>query len=104
MQLLDTITAQVLSTRVGQSVETPAQMGPLVCVGRSYPAGTTYDMVEDGSAEVLSAKFSADGRTWTGEWHSGPEADAVYVERWGADGSGFHGWVDSVSRRIVQAG
>jgi hypothetical protein len=40
-------------------------------------------------------------------WHSGPEApNPVYVERMnGATGQVlFHGWIDPVSRRLVQSG
>lgn len=42
----------------------------------------------------------------TNEWHTGDEhGDSVYVERW--DGPGrrtFHGYVDPVSRKLVQTG
>lgn len=55
---------------------------------------------------MLEAVFlTSDGRGYVEAWHQGPEADgAVFVERWTAAGRAFHGWVDPVSRRIVQAG
>ena len=52
-------------------------------------------------AVARSVRLSADGRSWIPVLHDGPEADPVYVEEHCADGA-FHGWVDSVSRRIVQ--
>jgi hypothetical protein len=63
--------------------------------------------VLDGSAAVTSISASADGRGFnSGAWHEGAEAEAVYVEK--IDGMTgavtFHGWVDGVSRQLVQAG
>lgn len=49
--------------------------------------------------------MTSDGRRYDrGEWHSGPEAESVYVERWNRDGRIFHGWIDRRTRRLVQAG
>ena len=49
--------------------------------------------------------LSSDGRRWIDGWHTGPEsAEAVYVESHIRGGASFHGWVDAVSRRVVQAG
>ncbi len=39
--------------------------------------------------------------------HTGPEPRPegwVIVEHWTADGQVFHGWIDSVSRRLLQVG
>lgn len=53
------------------------------------------------------AHLSEDGGIFsTSVWHDGPTADTVYVERWDV-GNGvreFHGYVDSVSRKLVQTG
>lgn len=49
--------------------------------------------------------LTTDGRDYRrGGWHQGPEAGWVYVERWDADGLAFHGFIDSGSRRLLQAG
>lgn len=45
-----------------------------------------------------------DGRGMIAAWHEGESAEAIYYERWSADGSGAHGWIDAESRRITQAG
>lgn len=48
---------------------------------------------------------TADGRSYIAEWHRGAESgDAVYVERVEHGAVVFHGWIDPISRRIVQAG
>lgn len=77
----------------------------LVVVGTSYPIGTTTDEV---LRRVVTPEFvmaSADGRHWVDGWHTGAESgDVVYVERHTIGGCVFHGYVDSVSRRIVQTG
>lgn len=73
--------------------------------------------VEDvlaGRAQPLVADLSEDGRgADTSRWHEGPQRARpwdrdVYVERWelrdGVEVLAFHGWVDAVTRRLVQAG
>jgi hypothetical protein len=78
----------------------------LVVVGASYQPGTTLEQLDAGTAVADAVMLSADGRHWLEAWHEGADSgDAVYVERRVHDGGlGFHGWVDRVSRRIVQAG
>jgi hypothetical protein len=53
------------------------------------------------------AHLSQDGGFFsTSVWHEGPEAETVYVERWNVETGQreFHGYVDSVSRKLVQTG
>ena len=91
------------SLSLRSSVDTPN--GRMVVVGTSYPVGTDTDAVLAGTATPDSVMLSSDGRHWVAEWHAGPEsADAAYVERYSARGREFHGFVDAVSRRIVQTG
>lgn len=79
------------------------EAAPLTVVGGSYGKVPTADVLA-GIAPLIEVRLSADGRHWASNWHSGPTADGVYVERWTAEGRVFHGYVDSVSRRIVQSG
>jgi hypothetical protein len=47
------------------------------------------------------------GQRWvvTSRWHEGePSDETVYVERLTAEGRAFHGFIDSQSRLLVQAG
>jgi hypothetical protein len=37
-------------------------------------------------------------------WHQGPGSEEVYYEALNRDGSGSHGWVDGLSRKLVQSG
>lgn len=64
--------------------------------------------VEDvisGKAPAVEVTATSDGRgAFTSCWHEGPESDAVYVERYSDRGREFHGWVDKVTRRLVQTG
>ena len=54
-------------------------------------------------AEVVT--LTADGRgVDLTEWHTGAEGEWIYFERIAADGTGSHGWVDSESRKLLQAG
>jgi hypothetical protein len=85
------------------AVYSPNFGGILTIVGKGYPADADVREVIAGRATPDRVDLSADGRAWVDAWHSGPEAgDAVYVERHGR--GAFHGWVDAVSRRLVQAG
>jgi hypothetical protein len=85
-------------------VFSPNYGGDLVVNGLSYGRVPVEDVLS-GEAKPIAATLSADGRSWIAQWHEGPESDeSIYVEthdRWGCR---FHGYVDSVSRRIVQAG
>jgi hypothetical protein len=49
--------------------------------------------------------LSADGRSFSfDEWHNGDSDNTVYVEVARRNGRLSHGWVDSVSRKVVQVG
>lgn len=62
-----------------------------------------YDLQADGTA--LSILATQDGRgAVCGEWHAGPEAEAVYFETWTLAGRMDHGWIDAVTRKVVQTG
>lgn len=56
--------------------------------------------------DAFEVVLTGDGRSYRrGGWHEGPElGEPVYVEVWGVVGRTFHGWIDSVSRKLVQAG
>lgn len=61
------------------------------------------DLRPAGRAEQVV--LTSDGRHYNRKgWHEGPEAEPVRVERWDASGRIFHGWIDSVSRQLTQAG
>lgn len=77
--------------------------GPLVVNQLAWGEGVTPEMLDFTPADV--AVLTADGRhANTGEWHTGPEAEWVYVERWGVRGREFHGFIDSASRKLLQTG
>lgn len=89
------MTAAVLASPCCTGIDT-LECGVVYVVARNDIAG-------DGTA--ASAVLTADGRGYdTSGWHDGPEADSVYVERWTAEGRAFHGWIDSATRQLVQAG
>lgn len=76
----------------------------LTVTGRSYGHADVADVIA-GTAAPIEVRLSHDGRMWHSLWHNGPETgEWVYVERWTAAGREFHGFVDSVSRRILQSG
>ena len=62
--------------------------------------------LETNTAEAVAA--TSDGRHPNlYEWHTeadGPESEWIAYERIGADGTGSHGFVDSVSRKVLQTG
>ena len=97
------------SIELRSTVESPNYGGTMTIVGTSYPIGTTLDEIERRVVRPEFVMLSADGRHWIDGWHRadrhGPESDdAVYVERHTLGGCVFHGWVDAVSRRVVQTG
>lgn len=54
---------------------------------------------------IVTGYYVADGGAPVDPvWHNGPEAEAVYFERYALGIRQAHGWIDSVSRRIVQTG
>ena len=93
--------AQVLATPVTGTVETEGMT--LTVVSRYHGLRS---IAASWVCPALGAVLTADGRgARLDAWHQGPESrEAVYVERWGDDGRRFHGWVDSESRLLVQAG
>jgi hypothetical protein len=94
----------ISTLRLGHEVYSPNYGGDLVVATLGF-GHVRYQDVIDGLAKPVAASLSADGRGFDSEtWHKGPEAEAVYVERHDARGCFFHGWVDSASRRLVQAG
>ena len=96
--------AQVLAVRCGASIDT-ASCGHLTVNRRTFAPGTTDMEAINGTGQVVEALLSTDGRGYTGRWHEGPDSgDTAYVERWTPEGLAFHGFVDSVSRDLVQAG
>ena len=53
----------------------------------------------------IEVTLTSDGRHYDRHgWHKGPTAEDVRVERWTPQGMVFHGYIDSVSRHLVQAG
>ncbi len=96
---------------------TPAHPGDPVDTGagfvlrvwmRTWPAGTQWDDIEAGQPAFEVTLTEDGGRANTDQWHTGPEAGWIGVERWENRADGpvrvFHGWVDSESRRLLQAG
>lgn len=95
--------AVVLGLALRSTVESEA--GPLLVSHREFGNEVSIESVLDGSAPALVATLTSDGRgAITNAWHEGVEHDWVYVERWTYRGRVFHGWVDSASRKILQAG
>jgi hypothetical protein len=84
----------VLTAKVGSAVDTGS--------GVSLVVNHRHDLRGEYAAEVT---LTQDGRRYDrGGWHTGQEAEWVYVERWGVAGREFHGYVDSVSRKLLQSG
>lgn len=83
--------------------------GPMLTVQQvSYGLAALAD-VQAGTARPIEATATEDGRPALPAFHrpdvDGDEsADAVYYERYAVGGRISHGWVDRVSRRIVQTG
>ena len=95
--------AEVMGAKPGDRVDTGAA-GVLVAVQRSFGI-VPVESVLDGTAAAVEVTLTSDGRgAVTNTWHEGAESAWVFVERWTAAGRVFHGWVDSVSRRLLQAG
>lgn len=73
----------------------------------SYGAHVDVDEVLARTAQPEEATLTSDGRSaHTHAWHEGPAADDewVRVERYSHRGMEFHGFVHSVSRRLLQTG
>lgn len=83
--------------------------GPALRISqRSYAIGSDVDDVVAGLVAPDSAIATADGRHMANGWHAGAEAEWIYFERYAiADGNVAmvaHGWIDSASRQLLQAG
>ena len=89
------ITSVVLSSPCGTKLDTGD--GIVLIVNHRHAVG------DDGTPEFVT--LTEDGRFYSEDgWHADPEDKCVYVERWTAKGREFHGFIDSVSRKLVQAG
>lgn len=61
--------------------------------------------IDDGSAgRATEVVLTADGRGKLDGWHEGTESSWIRFERHSAYGRVSHGFIDSVSRRLLQAG
>lgn len=101
----DGIVARRWNGEVPQDVPLDTGEGiPLIVVELHYgPAAT--EAVLDGEALPIKAVLTGDGGGYVPEWHAGaPSGDSVYIERWEEGVRTFHGWIDPVTRRIVQTG
>lgn len=97
--------SRILNAKLRDIIDTGA--GPLTVVHRSWPAGTTVQRVLADALPADSVVLTSDGRSYYAEPHQGTESPIeswVYVERWEQRGRVFHGYVDPISRRIVQWG
>lgn len=100
-----TTPAEILAAPCGSRMDTGERIVLTVNMRHDLTGLVIEDgkVIEPGTAAM--ALLTQDGRTAkTDTWHTGPEADWVYVERWTSEGRVFHGWIDSVSRRLLQAG
>lgn len=95
----------VLGFVTGSRLFSPNLGGEVRVCGRTWAPGVDAEDAVRGRVLPVSVRLSSDGRAWTSEPHFGPETgEVVYVERWTPGGRAFHGFIDSVSRRVVQAG
>lgn len=104
---------EILRLKVGTKVTTGEGI-PLVVNYRQNVVGLTTvpDAARYGGTRITNpgvaeaVTLTQDGRGYNRDgWHQGDDGeDAVYVERWTASGREFHGWIDSRSRKLVQAG
>lgn len=94
---------EVMDAKLQDRVDT-GSAGTLVVNQRSF-GRVSVESVLDGTATAGEVTLTTDGRgAVTSEWHTGPEAEWVFVERWSTAGRVFHGWVDSGSRKLLQTG
>lgn len=96
--------ADIMRLHTSKAIRTNKYNPTLIVNHRSF-GHADEDRVVLGLVDAIEVTLTSDGRYYNqGEWHTGPEAESVYVERWDATGRIFHGFIDSVSRRLVQAG
>lgn len=92
---------EILAAKCGDVVDTGAGT-PLIVHRRQWADGVLSEELD--TIQPIYAVLTLDGRHYIPAWHQGDEAEWIYVERWGAEGREFHGWADSVSRKLLQAG
>jgi hypothetical protein len=98
---------QLCTVKFEQTV--PSFGGPSLRVSqRTWGIGTTIEAVNAGAvpSRVVATE---DGRHVEGAWHTGPDSgDEVYFERYDLEDGTVrrvsHGWIDRVTRRLVQVG
>jgi hypothetical protein len=101
--------SHVSTMRLGEGYRTGFG-GWLIVNTLSYGNAVSMESVIAHEAPVLEAILTEDGRMVNlDEWDDGRlpldgESQSVYVERWTPEGRMFHGYVDSVSRKVVQTG
>jgi hypothetical protein len=98
------IAAQILAAPLGTPVDSRGDH--LVIVARhglfDLQSGRQGRYLDGSCTEAV---LTGDGRHYDSSgWHQGVESEPVYMERWTAAGRVSHGWIDSRSRRLVQAG
>lgn len=94
----------ILDANPRDGIDTGA-CGVLVVNQITYPRDTPIAKVLAHSARAESVILTSDGRgVHRSGWHVGDESEWVYVERWTAEGRVFHGFIDSVTRKLVQVG
>jgi hypothetical protein len=97
---------QLLRIRCGTMVVTIEHNAALMVHQRAGLIGWDPDTLTDQGCETVT--LTEDGRSYRPGWHDpaehGPEGEWIAVERWSARGREFHGFIDSRSRRLLQAG
>ncbi len=87
---------EVLGARCGDTI---LGDGGYIALKVAQRSGLSDDLT---TAEAVIA--TQDGRAMRNGWHVGDEAEAVYFERYDITGRRSHGWIDSKTRQMVQAG
>lgn len=94
---------RILNAQLQDRLDT-GSAGDLIVVHRGWSRYISVDDMLANRIRCDTVTLTADGRHYIASPHEGPTADQVYVERWEPAGRAFHGFIDSVSRRIVQWG
>lgn len=99
--------SEIVSLKCMESFVSP-RSGMTLTVCRRHYGQVPDELMPSVLDQTLTPEYvvgSSDGRGYFSEWHSGEESgESVYVEKWSIGGCQFHGFVDSVSRKIVQSG
>lgn len=100
--------AAMTEAGLGGQVLTGTTQVPMTVVGRGWPKGTLAEQIDGISPSRYV--LTDDGKFGSARvWHTtddGPMADGdtVYIEAWEDGWRTFHGYIDPVSRKIVQSG